>query len=424
MKTKWLANTVAWALLAIAPQLATAQSTGTVEGRVTAARGGPIGGAEVSVLGTEARAMTDSDGRYRLVQVPAGTRAVIAHMIGYGTQRRSITVSEGQSVTMDLTLVENPVAINGIMVTANRTLTELKDVPASAAVVTSADIQAKVARYQGDELVGISGVRVLQEEFGEWTSVQIRGVPSRHHNDTFLALVDGIPFVTGNDEVSLEDLVPTAVVQRVEVVKGPVSALYGRGGVTGAVNYITKTPAATGRLDGGVLTGSYGYIRPWLGGTFDLSANNQLYFNAFHDRLDGWRDGTDRKFTNAFAKGHWQLSPSTSLSILGNYQKREQGNGGIVPLQENGQILPVAGGIEAQYNVDGAASEREIRLGSAVLESRLSPRASFKLTTHFRSSDSGTNTGFYEAFDPTGRRSTSTAFAVPVSCAPFTPSRS
>jgi iron complex outermembrane receptor protein len=399
MKTKWLANTVAWSLLAIAPHLAAAQATGTVEGRVTAARGGPIGGAEVSVLGTEARAMTDSDGRYRLVQVPTGTRALIAHMIGYGTQRRSITVNNGQSVTVDLTLVENPVAIDGIMVTANRTLTELKDVPASAAVVTAADIQAKLARYQGDELIGISGVRVLQEEFGEWTSVQIRGVPSRHHNDTFLALVDGIPFVTGNDEVSLEDLVPTAVVQRVEVVKGPVSALYGRGGMTGAVNYITKTPAATGRLDGGVFTGSYGYIRPWLGGTLDLGANNQLYFNAFHDRLDGWRDGTDRKFTSAFAKDHWQLSPTTSLSILGNYQKREQGIGGLVPLRDNGEILPVAGGIEANYNVDGADRKSEIRLGSAVLESRLSPRTSFRLTTHFRAVDSDADVGFYEGFD-------------------------
>ena len=130
-----------------------------------------------------------------------------------------------------------------VVVTASRYPQTLLEVPSSIAVVDERSMREQGVRFIGDELLTLPGVSVSQADQGTYTGITVRGARNEHQNDTFVAMLDGVPIVTIDDEVDLEQI-PFIAIERVEVLRGPTSALYGRGGVAGAVNYITRSPSA------------------------------------------------------------------------------------------------------------------------------------------------------------------------------------
>lgn len=151
------------------------------------------------------------------------------------------------------------------------------------------------------------GIFLNREEQGSYNTVIIRGVPTRHHNDTFLLLLDGIPRMSANEEVDT-DFLPVEVVRRVEVVKGPMSVLYGRGCVAGTLSYFTLDPFAAGNSVG-FKVGSFGTFKPF--GTFSqqLSDDAALMVSASHEKSDGWADAAARKSSSLFVQGQLADGP-------------------------------------------------------------------------------------------------------------------
>jgi iron complex outermembrane receptor protein len=131
-----------------------------------------------------------------------------------------------------------------VVVTPTRGEAEAIDVPASVVALDMGKLAERGFFAGGDEFRGQPGLffRRGEGDNEDFMFVNIRGVTGNHGNDTFLALVDGIPFVSPNEEVHLNQI-PYAVLSGTEIVRGPVSALYGRGGIAGAVNYLTRVPA-------------------------------------------------------------------------------------------------------------------------------------------------------------------------------------
>ncbi len=81
-----------------------AQETGQVAGTVTNEQGQPVATASVVVQGTRLAVVTAPDGKYVIPEVPAGTRTVVARLIGYGVATQVVTVTAGQSVVADFRL--------------------------------------------------------------------------------------------------------------------------------------------------------------------------------------------------------------------------------------------------------------------------------------------------------------------------------
>ncbi|MSU52412.1 MAG: hypothetical protein EXS41_03320 [Opitutaceae bacterium] len=233
------------------------------------------------------------------------------------------------------------VKLDTLVVSATRTEKPLIEVPASVSVVSLKDRENKGLVQIGQELVGVPGVTLRQEQSGVEAALVIRGAPERHLNDTFLLLLDGVPFVTPGDEVLLES-VPYGAVDRVEVVRGPVSALYGRGGVSGAVAYSTRE---VGDHAAGEMTLAYGsdnYFAPSLVYGTPLSDNNRLLVRLGHERGDGWRDRTARRSSSGFLKDVWQVTPKLELTLSGSYTETEQQIASHLPLRADGNVVAVA----------------------------------------------------------------------------------
>ncbi|MEM7787568.1 MAG: TonB-dependent receptor, partial [Bacteroidota bacterium] len=284
------------ALLVAAPALA---QTGTLEGSVRDAVGGPLPGATVQVADTPLGATTDADGRYRLVDVPVGEQTVEVRFVGYATARRLAVVEAGQTTVLDVTLREGGVGLDQVVVTADRRERALRDTPAAITNVSSREAQRRAAVRPTDALVGVPGVRIRRDESSsDLQTLTLRGVPNRHGNDTFVALVDGVPYVTGNDEVDLDLIAPPALIDRTEILRGSTSALYGRGGVSGAISYFTLDAFGQPNVTASVLGGSNGLAVPSVVASIPVvPGRNQLLVSGVYESRDGWRDDTGREAT-------------------------------------------------------------------------------------------------------------------------------
>lgn len=395
--------TLVTGLALLHPTAALTQGRGSIEGTVTD-RGSsrPLPGVSVSVANTPYRATTGSGGRYLLANIPAGPVRLVVRMIGYQVEERAVDVPASGRVVVDVVLAEATVSLAEVVVTATRAEEELKDVPASVSVVTAREIEQRGMLYQGDELAAVPGVFVQKNDEGVFTGVTIRGVPNRHHNDTFLAMVDGVPMISADDEVQLEETVPLSLVDRMEIVKGPTSALYGRGGISGAVNYLTRSAFGSRPFEAGVVAGSYGFVRPYLNGVIPiLPGRNHLLASAFYERKDGWRDGTGREVKSVFLKDQWLLSSGSQLSWYGAYLGFDQGVSSHLPIDSIGAVVSVPGGAAANYQVDGAKYNKRIVSTTAVWDQQLWRGASLKTTVHYRSNRRDSNVGFNAGFDRT-----------------------
>jgi outer membrane receptor for ferrienterochelin and colicins len=213
---------------------------GVVIGRVTAggeAQNEPLVGATVLVKGTVRGTTTNLKGEYRITDVPAGIHTIIFSMVGYQRDVRSgVTVEEGRETTVNASLISTPVQIDQMVVTASKRQQSLEEVPVSISIMEAAEVQQRNALTIDDALRYIPGVNMTGFQ------VNIRGSSgySRGAGSRVLLLLDGIPFIAGDTgELNFESI-PVGQVERIEVVKGASSALYGSNALGGVINVITK----------------------------------------------------------------------------------------------------------------------------------------------------------------------------------------
>jgi len=259
-------------LLAVAltalPALLLAQGTGTVSGRVTQAGGGaPLSGVSVTVLGTGLATVTGNAGYYSLRRVPAGPRVIVFRWLGYRATNVEVTVTEGGTATADASLEPVPVQVGDIIVSgASRAPERVVEAPAAVATVAPQVLENTSVTGQAPLVFqSVPGVDVVQSGVNDF-NVNTRGFNSSL-NRRMLILQDGrdlaIAFL-GSQEwnglpVPLEDL------SRVEVVRGPGSALYGANAFSGVVAMTTpaarEIPGTKLTLAGGELSTFRGDLR-------------------------------------------------------------------------------------------------------------------------------------------------------------------
>lgn len=129
-------------LLVSTPRVAAAQGTGTIAGTVTEKGGGTVEGASVSAVGTQRGALTRKDGTFRFA-VPAGTYEVVVRYLGYASQRATVTVAAGQTVTRDFQLEKASAQLAAVAVVGSRRTAErvVSDAPVPIDVITSAEMK-------------------------------------------------------------------------------------------------------------------------------------------------------------------------------------------------------------------------------------------------------------------------------------------
>ncbi|MCU0621493.1 MAG: TonB-dependent receptor [Gemmatimonadales bacterium] len=229
--------------LLLTPAVLFAQA-GTVTGRVTGTDDRrALADVRVTVVGTALFALTSNDGRYTLKNVPEGPQVLTFRWIGYQPTEVRVTVPAGGSVTADAVLTAAPVALGELVVQgASRAPERVVEAPAAISVVEPELLQSAAITGQAPmALTQVPGVDVVQNGVNDF-NVNARGFNSSL-NRRVLVLQDGrdlsIAFLGAQEwnglASSLDEL------GRIEVVRGPTSALYGANAFSGVINITSPT---------------------------------------------------------------------------------------------------------------------------------------------------------------------------------------
>ncbi len=212
-------------------------ATGAVAGTVRAEGDSAVAGATVMVDGTLLTAMTDHRGTYRIGGLPAGRYTVRVSAMGYSpASRAGVEVAAGDTRSVDFSLSTSPLEIPGVIVTASRETQEIRQSPASVSVLTERDITQRDVTKLSQALPYASGVTYVGGTLDiRGTAGLSGGVGSR-----VLLMLDGHPLLTGDTGELDFDILPVLGVERVEIVKGPYSALYGSNALGGVVNVVSS----------------------------------------------------------------------------------------------------------------------------------------------------------------------------------------
>ena len=232
-----------------------------ITGTVKTESGEPLIGANVSLKGTTIGDITNTDGSFRIPAVSNGNYILIASYIGFQTGEEEITVS-GSDITVDFSLEEGTMFGQEIVVSGTRRPEKITETPATIQVVSRKDLEEWGTFNTGELFSRLKGVDYIRSGV-VGTGINVRGFNSNFNakntqvtDGRFSSLIaTGLPFGPLSPQIK-EDI------DRVEVILGPNSSLYGPNAHNGLVNIITKDPRSS------------------EGTTFALGAGNQNVVTA------------------------------------------------------------------------------------------------------------------------------------------------
>lgn len=236
--------------VAVIPAGVAAQAGTGLSGRVIETGGaGPVAGAEIELAERRLTTVTDSAGRWRFPALPPGSYTLRARRIGFAPRVLAVSVPEAAAVSGDdgvvtIALQPTALALDQIVVTGSRREQRLADVTVPTEVVSREAIEATGAADLASVLTEQTGIQ-FEGGHPSGAGIMLQGLSS----ERVLVLLDGQPMVgriAGNFDLAR---IPSHIVERIEVVKGPQSALYGSEAMGGVVNVITRRPEAA-RLGG------------------------------------------------------------------------------------------------------------------------------------------------------------------------------
>lgn len=231
-------------IISFAERFSYAVENGTVQGKVMDKKSKtPLPGITITVEGKDAIGFTDEKGNYSL-ELPEGTYNLRADLMGYKTaEAKKVVVVSGETNNINFTMEEMQVLTSDeVVVTGERMTIPISRATASVEMVS----QKKMELTAGADDAGVilkNTPGVQMESIGGAGSkkiIKIRGQGSPINNNRVLLLIDGVP--NQSPRVGTAELsdIPVESIERIEVLKGAASAMYGGAAQAGVINVITK----------------------------------------------------------------------------------------------------------------------------------------------------------------------------------------
>ena len=317
-------------LLALVAFEGVASAQTHIEGRVRDSQGEPVAGAyviAVSLTSAPAASVSDNTGRFRVDGLAEGRYDVTASAPGLYGELRGVTVGASANESLEITMRISALT-ESLVVSATQSDQPLSRIADSVTVISGQDLESRQIVALGDALRTVPGFTVARNGGpGALTSVFPRGGES----DYTLVLVDGISANAFGGGLDFSQ-VPLADVDRIEVVRGPQSAVFGGHALGGVVHVISRQggpPSAAGLIEGGswnarrAIGSTTGEIQNWrwlAGGDYSqhdgftgLATNGEQVSNDDARERQGW------------AGAGWRGSRGTDVRAVFRYVDTDRG---------------------------------------------------------------------------------------------------
>lgn len=311
------------AILVLAiPALAQAQSATDIHGRVADQRNANVAGAQVSLRsrsGAQFVALTDGNGEYRFKGLPGGDYVIEVQARGFAVfTSKALYLERGQSLANDIQLQVE--AVNGnVVITATGTAQNTDEISKAISVLNNQTIEQRRELTLSESVRGLPGVRVQQQgSYGALTTIRLRG---QRNFDTAI-LLDGLRVrdasdINGSAVPFMADLLPVDL-DRVEVLRGSGSSIYGTNAVGGVINLIPKSGQGKPSFEFGFDGGGLALFRERIKGAGGLGQRAGYSFGITRLDVRHGVDGNDQ-YGNTAGAGRLEFNPTQAITISGNF---------------------------------------------------------------------------------------------------------
>ena len=196
--------------------------------------------ATVAVTGTAFGTTTDASGHYFLKNLPEGELTLEVRALGYAVLEKKVTLERGQTLELNFEVMQSGISMDEVVVSASRSATLRREAPALVSVLDAALFEKTNASCLAQGLSFQPGVRVEDDcQNCGFAQVRINGLDGHYSQ----ILVDSHPVFSALTGVYGLEQIPANMIERVEVLRGGGSALYGSSAIGGTINVITKEPS-------------------------------------------------------------------------------------------------------------------------------------------------------------------------------------
>ena len=195
--------------------------------------------ASIVIRGTTIGTATDETGHYRIVNIPEGTYTVAAIALGYSTAEKEITIKAGQTLELNFKMSEDAIGLDEVVVTGDRNEQRRKESSVVVNTITPKIFSMTQSVVLSEGLNFSPGLRMENNcQNCGFTQLRMNGMEGPYSQ----ILINSRPIFSGLAGVYGLELIPSNMVDRLEVIRGGGSALYGSNAIAGTVNLILKDP--------------------------------------------------------------------------------------------------------------------------------------------------------------------------------------
>jgi outer membrane receptor for ferrienterochelin and colicins len=302
------------------PSFFFAQST--IKGTVTA-DGMPLPHANVSLKKTSKTIITNADGLYSFKNLAPGNYEIAVSYTGFKSESRKISLADSTELAVDFNLKENN-SLDEVVITGTMKPVSRLESPVPVEVYKPVFFKKNPTANIFEALQNVNGVRPqLNCNVCNTGDIHINGLEGPYT----LVLIDGMPIVSGLSTVYGLSGIPNSLLERIEIVKGPASSLYGSEAVGGLINIITKNPKNAALFSADAFTTDWGELNVDLGFTANVGKaasvltgiNYFNYSNPIDNNNDNFTDLTLQDRISVFQKWNINRESNKLFSMAGRF---------------------------------------------------------------------------------------------------------
>lgn len=304
---------------------------GSISGTVKS-DGFGLSAAAVSIKKTTLGNATKDDGAYNIQNVPAGTYKIVASAIGFNASEKTVVLTAGQNLILNFQLGSTVSSLDQIVVTGTRTPKRRTNSPVIVNLINSKTLDQVIATSLSEGLKYQPGLRIETDcQTCNYTQLRMNGLQGGYSQ----ILVNSRPIFSPLTGLYGMEQIPTNMIDRIEIVRGGVSALYGSSAIGGTVNVITKIPEGNsysltntfqrikGQTTDNVIAGNGSIVNDErnAGISFFVNNRNRGHYDANGDNFSEAPALKDNSFgTNIFFKPTENQKLEVSLSSIYEYR--------------------------------------------------------------------------------------------------------
>lgn len=288
----------------------------------------------VIVENTDFRAVTDSLGFFKIDSLPVKKYRLLINAEGFETVIKKIEIKENETSVADLHLNKklNAAEIEDVVITGTMKSVKRADSPVAIEVYSPTFFKKNPTPNIFDALQNINGVRPqLNCNICNTGDIHINGLEGPYT----MILIDGMPIVSSLGSVYGLSGIPNSLVERIEIVKGPASSLYGSEAVGGLINIITKNPINAPKVSVDLFSTSWGEYNLDVGFKFKIGnkvdvltgINYFNYQNPMDNNNDNFTDVTLQNRISVFQKWNFKRNHNRLLSLAARYMFEDRWGG-------------------------------------------------------------------------------------------------